>query len=200
MSPCAHYASRAEACGVELESHSGDTCCLTPDWPGGATWSQSSHSGHQRSLLLPRSEARRRVPTAGVLDSLEADSIAAAAYRNRNLYAWNNQNEDLSCRPKRPSDGIRLGRPFARVDGSICMTCVLHGHAILWCWKDDYEERWQVAGNAGAGERALAELYRPWRQDRYRARGHAVVVFNFHAAGHGAGRVHRGRLSCRSGT
>ena len=97
----------------------------------------------------------------GPLDSLESFSCGTGLHGNRNLYTLNNQNEDLLL-------AVERAQLMASALGGRCLpsqtdalwhdllTCT--GHAILWSWQADYDERLERARQTrAAGEKTLQE-------------------------------------------
>lgn len=180
--------------GVALESHSGDDILPAEKLAEAAeTWDPA------KKVLATSARFFEEVERAGgplpelqgVLDSLESFCCGMGLHGNRNLYTWNNQHEDLlvSLEKAQVMAAMAGGKPSApaapaAADGlwQDLLSCV--GHAILWSWQADYDERLQKAqATRTAGEQSLqtalaAVAARVGRRDQ---RGEPLLVFNFHA-------------------
>ena len=121
----------------------------------------------------------------GVLDSLEFYH-SAGTHGNRNLFVRNNRNEDLllSAEKAQVMASLPAGSPPAEKMDPLwrdLLSCT--GHAILWLWKDDYQERLDQARRTHAlGRHALHEaLGAITQQVRFRPKlGRPLMVFSFH--------------------
>jgi len=187
---CQHYGYEgAEVKGVKLQSHSGDD--VLPD----LQLAKAAETWDKRSKVLSTSvryleELERRggpeLELGGVLDSLEC-LCEGSVHGSHNLYCINNRNEDLLLSVEKAQVmASAAGRVFpkARMDAAWhdLLSCV--GHAILYCWTPDYEERLAKARQTRAdGQQALQNaLETVAGAVRFRADlGKPVVVFNFHA-------------------
>jgi alpha-mannosidase len=175
--------------GVRLESHSGDDILPSTDLAKAvAAWDPKQKIMATSVRYLEELEKRGGpdLELKGVIDSLELP-CEASLFGNRNLYTMNNQNEDrLLCVEKAQVMASAAGGSFSKTALDAAwhdlLSCV--GHAILYCWKPDYEERLEKSrATRAGGERALQEaLGAVVRQIRFRPeRGTPLVVFNFHA-------------------
>jgi hypothetical protein len=190
LSVCQHYGYEgAEVRGVKLQSHSADD--ILPDAAlakAAETWDRQTKILSTSARFLEEIE-RRGGPTTeleGVLDSLEC-LCEGSVHGSRNLYCWNNQNEDLLLSVEKAQVMASLsGRTFPKASMDAAwhdlLSCV--GHAILYCWTADYEER--LAKSRATRASAQAALHEALAavagSIRFRSDlGRPVVVFNFHA-------------------
>jgi alpha-mannosidase len=181
--------------GVALESHSGDDAL-----PAEALAQAAAAWNPSQRVLTTSARFFREVEQAGsplpelkgVLDSLESFCCGTGLHGNQNLYTWNNQLEDLLLTLEKAQAMASIGRARRTDEAAAAppldqlwrelLSCV--GHAILWSWKPDYEERLdQSRRTRAAAERLLAEaLSSVAREIRFRVgAGAPLVVFNFHA-------------------
>ncbi len=122
---------------------------------------------------------------SGPLDSCNNYTMAGM-HGNQNIHTLNNRNEDLLLSlEKAQAMAAMLDRPFHDVPVDTLWQDVLSstGHAIEWCWKEDYAERMAQGRHARAEagrflEDALCAIaggipFEP-------SRGTPLVVFNFH--------------------
>lgn len=186
-----HYSfESATVGGICLQSNSGDDTLPAESLALAAeTWDPAKKvMGTNARYFEEVEKAGAQIPELhGSLDSLESLTCGTGLLGNRNLYTWNNQNEDLLL-------GIEKARVMAAVAGTDCakpamdalwhdlLSCV--GHAILWSWKPDYEERFQKVQQVRAdGRKALDEtLSAVARGIRFRQEaGSPLMVFNFQA-------------------
>jgi len=122
---------------------------------------------------------------SGPLDSCNNYTMAGM-HGNQNIHTLNNQNEDLLLSlEKAQTMAAMLDRPFHDVPVDTLWQDVLSstGHAIEWCWKEDYAERMAQGRHARAEasrflEDALCAIAGgiPFEPNR----GTPLVVFNFH--------------------
>ena len=122
---------------------------------------------------------------AGPLDSCNYYT-AAGLHGAANIHMQNNQNEDLLLSlEKAQAMAAMLGRSFVRepVDGLWQDVLSCTGHAIEWCWKEDYAERMAKGRyTRQRGQRFLEEALAaiassiPLSPER----GSPLLVFNFH--------------------
>jgi hypothetical protein len=123
---------------------------------------------------------------SGSLDSCNYYTMAGM-HGSENLHTLHNQNEDLLLSlEKAQTMAAMLDRPFYSepVDGLWQEALSTSGHAIEWCWKEDYDERM-------AQGRHTREKARRFLEDSLAAiasaiplapdRGTPLVVFNFHS-------------------
>jgi len=186
-----HYSLEgAVAGGVCLQSNSNDDILPSEGLAKAAeTWDPAKRIMATSARYFEEVEkAGDQVPELhGVLDSLESFCCGTGLLGNRNLYTLNNQHEDLLL-------NVEKARAMAAMAGTMCakpatdalwhdlLSCV--GHAILWSWKPDYEERFQkVQQTRAAGQKALDEaLAAVARGIQFRQEaGSPLVVFNFQA-------------------
>ena len=190
LSVCQHYSFEGPAVGgIKLRSVSGDD--LLPS----AEFAQQAETWDPKTQLLSTSaryfheleSSGDDIPEMkGVLDSLEAHS-EGGLHGNRNLYVECSRNEDLLlCLEKAQVMASTIGESFpAQVTDGLwhdLLSCT--GHAILFAFKDDYDERWtKVCQTRQEAERALADTLRSIaRGIRFnKTSGAPLVVFNFHA-------------------
>lgn len=122
----------------------------------------------------------------GVLDSLE-HYHSAGTHGTRNLYLRNNLNEDLVLSAeKAEAMASALGEkaPIEPMDQLWRDQLSCTGHAILWLWKDDYDERLaRCASTKADAEKAIADALAAVarRVPPREGLGRPLVVFNFHA-------------------
>ncbi|MFV2065923.1 MAG: glycosyl hydrolase-related protein [Pirellulales bacterium] len=189
LSVCQHYSTEGpEVGGVKLRSVSGD------DRLPSAGLAEEAESWDPKTRLLSTSARYFHELESsdaavhemqGVLDSLEAYS-EGGLHGNRNLYVGCARNEDLLlCLEKAQVMASMLGHsfPVPAMDGRWHDLLSCTGHAILFAFKEDYDERWaKVCQTRQEAERALADtlgaVTRGIRFDK--AAGSPLVVFNFH--------------------
>lgn len=189
LSVCQHYSYEGPAVkGVRWKSVSGDDILPSAKLAQEAlTWDPKQKVLTTSVRYLEELE-RRGGPDQhleGVLDSLECP-CEAILHGNRNLYTLNNQNEDLLLSVEKAqlmasAAGASLARPDMDQAWHDLLSCT--GHAILYCWKPDYEERLEKARQTRAnGQRALQEaLAALTRSIRFRSElGSPIVVLNSH--------------------
>jgi alpha-mannosidase len=187
---CQHYGYEGpEVKGLKLQSHSGDD--ILPN----VQLAEAAETWDKRSKILGTSiryleELERRggpeIELEGVLDSLEC-LCEGSVHGSHNLYCMNNRNEDLLLSVEKAQVMASTAGhlfPKARMDAAWhdLLSCV--GHAILYCWTPDYEERLAKAAQTQAeGQKALRDAVEAVAAAvRFRADlGKPVVVFNFHA-------------------
>jgi len=191
LSVLQHYGfGGVQAGGIALESHSGDDILPSEDVvKAAATWDSN------RKVLATSARFFEEVERTGCklpelkgpLDSLESFCCGTGLHGNRNLYTWNNQNEDLLLAVERAQVMASAlgGRSSPSTTDALwhdLLSCV--GHAILWSWQADYDERMEKAKQTrSAGEKALQEaLADVASRIQFRTElGSPLVVFNFHA-------------------
>lgn len=174
--------------GIVLDSFSGDDILPSEELAKKAeTWDPAKKvlSTSVRFLEEIEKSGGPLPEMQGVLDSLESFACTMGLFGNQNIYAWNNQNEDLLL-------NVEKAQVMASVPGNKCpaegmdplwqdlLSCV--GHAIAWGWKPDYEERLEKARQTRtAGEKALHESLSAVVADiHFRSKiGSPLVVFNF---------------------
>lgn len=121
---------------------------------------------------------------SGSLDSCNNYTMAGL-HGNQNIHTLNNQNEDvLLSLEKAQAMATLLAQPFhcEPVDPLWQEVLSSTGHAIEWCWKEDYAERMAQSGHARAKafrflEESLCAIAGgiPFAPNR----GTPLVVFNF---------------------
>ena len=122
---------------------------------------------------------------SGPLDSCNYYT-AAGLHGGANIHTQHNQNEDLLLTlEKAQAMAAMLGRSFVRepVDGLWQDVLSCTGHAIEWCWKEDYAER--MAKGRHTREKArrfLEEALAAIAGSVPLSPGHGspLLVFNFH--------------------
>lgn len=184
-----HYAYKGVSPnGIALESYSGDDILPSPELAKEAeTWNSSQKVLATSARFFEEVEkAGGTIPELkGVLDSLESFCCGTGLHGNRSLYSRSNQHEDLllsieKAQVMASAAGARFSRQAMDELWHDVLSCV--GHAILWCWKDDYDERSaKVQQTRVKAEQALQEaLAAVARAIRYRSGlGAPLVVFNF---------------------
>lgn len=189
LSVCQHYSYEGPAVkGVRWKSVSGDDMLPSPKLAQEAlTWDPKQKVLSTSVRYLEELERRGGpdLQLQGVLDSLECP-CEAIIHGNRNLYTLNNQNEDLLLSVEKAqlmasAAGASLTKPDMDQAWHDLLSCT--GHAILYCWKPDYEERLQKVRQTRAnGERALQEAQAALVQSiRFRSElGSPIVVLNSH--------------------
>ena len=128
------------------------------------------------------------VPISEVADPLDSLSYYANAglHGNHNLYTLNNCNEDLLLTVEKAEVmADMLGQPcwIESIDGLWRDLLSCTGHAMLWIWEADYEERLAKAADTRArGKRALEEALSAIACGIAfdREMGTPLVVFNVH--------------------
>ena len=120
---------------------------------------------------------------SGSLDSCN-DYTQAGLHGAENLHALHNQNEDLLLSlEKAQAMAAMLDRSFYRepVDTLWQEALSTSGHAIEWCWKEDYAERMALGRHTRRKGPAIPRR-RPVRDRQQRPfvpdRGTPLVVFN----------------------
>jgi len=192
LSTLLHYSHAMTAAnGVRLEQQSGDD--ILPDVAlakAAETWDPAQKILSTSARYFEELEkAGGTLPEhRGVLDSLESFCCGTGLHGNRNLYTWNNQHEDLLLAVEKARVMASASGHVPPTDAKSRMDDLWHdvlscaGHAILWCWKDDYDERLaKVHETRTKAELALAEaLGQVARRARFRADlGSPLMVFNF---------------------
>ena len=89
----------------------------------------------------------------GPLDSCNYYT-SAGLHGNANIHTQNNQNEDLLLSlEKAQAMAAMLDRSFVKEPVDALWQDVLScsGHAIEWCWKEDYADAWPKADTCGSG-------------------------------------------------
>jgi len=190
LSVCQHYSFEGPAVGgVKLRSVSGDDLLPSAELAREAeTWDPKTRllSTSARYFHELESGGAAIPEMRGVLDSLEAHS-EGGLHGNRNLYVGCSRNEDLLlCLEKAQVMASTLGNsvPAQVMDGRWHDVLSCTGHAILFSFKNDYDERWaKVRQTRQEAERALADtLAAVTRGIRFETTaGSPLVVFNFHA-------------------
>lgn len=190
LSCCQHYGFEGPAVGgVKLRSVSGDDRLPSAELAQEAeTWDPKTRvlSTSARYFHELESSGAAIPELRGVLDSLEAHS-EGGLHGNRNLYVGCARNEDLLlCLEKAQVMASTLGHlfPAPMMDGRWHDLLSCTGHAILFSFKDDYDERWaKVCQTRREAERALADtLAVVTRGIRFnKAAGSPLVVLNFQA-------------------
>lgn len=191
LSVLQHYGfGGVQAGGIALESHSGDDILPSEDLvKAAAAWDPN------RKVLATSARFFEEVERTGCtlpelggpLDSLESFCCGTGLHGNRNLYTRSNQNEDLLLAVERAQVMASAlgGQTSPSTTDALwhdVLSCV--GHAILWSWRADYDERLEKAKQTRlAGEKALQEaLAAAASRIRFRTElGSPLVVFNFHA-------------------
>jgi len=176
--------------GIALESYSGDDILPSAELAKAAeTWDPAEKVLATSARFFEEVEkAGGQIPELdGVLDSLESNCCGTGLHGNRNLYTWNNQNEDLLLSVEKaqvmaPGGPAVFPRHATDELWHDVLSCV--GHAILWCWKPDYDERTaKIHETRARAEQALAAALKATSGAlRFQSgRGSPLVVFNFHA-------------------
>lgn len=174
--------------GIVLDSMSGDDILPSEDLAKKAeTWDPSKKvlSSSVRFFEEHEKSGGTLPELSGVLDSIESFACTMGLFGNNNIYTRNNQNEDLLLNAEKAQViTLLLGnkRPSELMDSiwQDLLSCV--GHAIVWGWKADYEERLgKTQQTRAAGEKALHEsLSSIVAGIRFNeGAGSPLVVFNF---------------------
>ncbi len=189
LSVCQHYSYEGPAVkGLRLQSVSGDDMLPSPQLARQALAWDPKEKVLSTSVRYLEELERRGGPDLhlkGVLDSLECP-CEASVHGNHNLYCLNNRNEDLLLAVEKAqvmalAAGAWSAKPDMDQAWHNLLSCT--GHAILYCWKHDYEERLQKARQTREnGQQALQEaLSALARSIRFRAGlGSPLVVWNGH--------------------
>ncbi len=190
LSVCQHYSFEGPAVGgVKLRSVSADDVLPSAEFAREAeTWDRMTRllSTSARYFHELESSGAEIPELNGVLDSLEAHS-EGGLHGNRNLYVGCSRNEDLLlCLEKAQVMASTLGDslPARATDERWHDVLSCTGHAILFAFKDDYDERWaKVCETRQEAEQALSDTLRAvTRGIRFnKTAGSPLVVFNFHA-------------------